>query len=405
MPERVVNQPMPGGPLAGVRVIDAATLFAGPLAATFLGDFGAEVVKVEHPAKPDAARTHGPSKDGVGLWWKTLGRNKRTITINLSRPQGADLLLRLATRSDVLIENFRPGTLERWGIGPAELHAANPRLVIARVTAFGQFGPMARQPGFGSIAEAMSGFAAITGEPNGPPTLPPFGLADGIAALATSFAVTAALRTAEATGRGQVVDVAIIEPIMMMLGAQITTFDQLGTVQQRLGNRSVNNAPRNVYLTGDGDWVAVSTSSQSIAERVIRLVGRPALIDEPWFATGQGRAQHADELDAAVGEWIAARPTKDVLAAFAEAEAAIGPVYDVRGVMSDPQYEAIGTVHTVDDDELGPVRMQNVLFRLSETPGTIRWAGRTHGTDTAEVLGELGVSAGELAALRDQGVV
>ena len=284
---------MPSGPLAGVRVIDAATLFAGPLAATFLGDFGAEVVKVEHPAKPDAARTHGPSKDGVGLWWKTLGRNKRTITINLSRPEGADLLLRLATRSDVLIENFRPGTLERWGIGPAELHAANPRLVIARVTAFGQFGPMARQPGFGSIAEAMSGFAAITGEPDGPPTLPPFGLADGIAALATSFAVTAALRTAEATGRGQVVDVAIIEPIMMMLGAQITTFDQLGTVQQRLGNRSVNNAPRNVYRTGDGDWVAVSTSSQSIAERVMRLVGRPDVIDEPWFATGhrQGAAR------------------------------------------------------------------------------------------------------------------
>jgi crotonobetainyl-CoA:carnitine CoA-transferase CaiB-like acyl-CoA transferase len=396
---------MPGGPLAGVRVIDAATLFAGPLAATFLGDFGAEVVKVEHPAKPDAARTHGPSKDGVGLWWKTLGRNKRTITINLSRPQGADLLLRLATRSDVLIENFRPGTLERWGIGPAELHATNPRLVIARVTAFGQFGPMARQPGFGSIAEAMSGFAAITGEPDGPPTLPPFGLADGIAALATSFAVTAALRTAEATGRGQVVDVAIIEPIMMMLGAQITTFDQLGTVQQRLGNRSVNNAPRNVYRTGDDDWVAVSTSSQSIAERVMRLVGRPAVIAEEWFATGHGRAQHADELDAAVGAWIAARSTKDVLAAFAESEAAIGPVYDVRGVMTDPQYAAIGTVRTVDDDELGPVRMQNVLFRLSDSPGAIRWAGRPHGADTAEVLAQLGITGDELATLRDQGVV
>jgi crotonobetainyl-CoA:carnitine CoA-transferase CaiB-like acyl-CoA transferase len=393
------------GPLAGVRVIDAATLFAGPLAATFLGDLGADVVKVEHPAKPDAARTHGPSKDGVGLWWKTLGRNKRTVTINLSRPEGADLLLRLAARSDVLIENFRPGTLERWGIGPDELHRTNPQLVIARVTAFGQFGPMARQPGFGSIAEAMSGFAAITGEPDGPPTLPPFGLADGIAALATSFAVTAALRTAEATGRGQVVDVAIIEPIMMMLGAQITTFDQLGTVQQRLGNRSVNNAPRNVYRTGDGEWVAVSTSSQSIAERVMRLVGRPDVIDEGWFATGHGRAQHADELDAAVGAWIAARSTKEVLAAFAEAEAAIGPVYDVRGVLGDPQYEAIGTVHTVDDDELGPVRMQNVLFRMSETPGSIRWAGRPHGADTAEVLAELGVTPDQFTDLRHRGVV
>jgi crotonobetainyl-CoA:carnitine CoA-transferase CaiB-like acyl-CoA transferase len=199
--------------------------------------------------------------------------------------------------------------------------------------------------------------------------------------------------------------VAIIEPIMMMLGAQITTFDQLGTVQQRLGNRSVNNAPRNVYRTGEGEWVAVSTSSQSIAERVMRLVGRPEVIDEPWFATGHGRAQHADELDADVGAWIAARPTREVLAAFAEAEAAIGPVYDVRGVLSDPQYEAIGTVHTVDDDELGRVRMQNVLFRMSETPGTIRWAGRPHGADTAEVLAELGVSPDQLTDLRHRGVV
>jgi crotonobetainyl-CoA:carnitine CoA-transferase CaiB-like acyl-CoA transferase len=393
------------GPLAGVRVVDAATLFAGPLAATFLGDLGADVVKVEHPSRPDAARTHGPSRGGVGLWWLTLGRNKRTVTINLSRPEGAALLLRLAARTDVLIENFRPGTLERWGLGPDELHAANPRLVIARVTAFGQFGPYASRPGFGSIAEAMSGFAALTGEPEGPPTLPPFGLADGIAALATSFAVTAALRSAEASGRGQVVDVAIIEPIMMLLGAQITTFDQLGEVQQRLGNRSVNNAPRNVYRTADGEWVAVSTSSQSIAERVMRLVGRPDVVEQPWFATGHQRAQHADELDEAVGAWIAARPTAAVLAAFESAEAAIGPVYDVRGVLADPQYAAIGTVHTVDDDELGRVKMQNVLFRLSETPGAIRWAGRPHGADTADVLAELGVDVDELAELRQKGVV
>jgi len=395
----------PSGPLTGVRVIDASTLFAGPLAAMFLGDLGADVVKIEHPTRPDAARTHGPSRDGVGLWWKTLGRNKRNVTINLSRSEGAELLRRLAERSDVLIENFRPGTLERWGIGPDELHDANSRLVIARVTAFGQDGPLARQPGFGSIAEAMSGFAAITGEPDGPPTLPPFGLADGVAALATSFAVTAALRSADATGRGQVVDVAIIEPIMMMLGPQITTYDQLGTVQRRLGNRSVNNAPRNVYRTADGQWVAVSTSSQSIAERVVRLVGRPELIDETWFATGHQRAEHADELDEAVGAWIAARPLVEVLAAFAEAEAAIGPVYDVSGVMSDPQYAALGTVHSIDDDELGPVKMQNVLFRASGTPGSIRWAGRAHGADTAEVLAEIGVRPDQLADLRGRGIV
>ena len=388
-----------------MRVIDASTLFAGPMAAMFLGDLGADVVKIEHPAKPDAARTHGPARNGVGLWWKTLGRNKRTMTLDLSKPEGAALLLRLAERADVLIENFRPGTLERWGIGPDQLNAANPRLVVARVTAFGQVGPLAKQPGFGSIAEAMSGFATITGEPDGPPTLPPLGLADGIAALATSLAVTAALRSAEATGRGQVVDVAIIEPILMLLGAQITTYDQLGQLQRRLGNRSANNAPRNVYRTADGEWVAVSTSSQSIAERVMRLVGRPDVVDEPWFATGRQRAEHADELDDAVAAWIAARPTSEVLAAFEAADAAIGPVYDARGVMSDPQYAALGTVQTVDDDELGPVKMQNVLFRLSETPGSIRWTGRPHGADTAEILAEIGVEADELVALREQGIV
>lgn len=393
------------GPLAGMLVIDAATLFAGPLAATLLGDFGADVTKIEHPRRPDAARGHGPQRDGVNLWWKTLGRNKRTATIDLSSAEGAELMLRLVERADVLIENFRPGTLERWNLSPDRLLQRNPRLVIARVTAFGQIGPYAGRPGFGSLAEAMSGFAALTGEPDGPPTLPPFGLADGIAALATSFAIMAACRSVDTTGRGQVIDMAIIEPIMMLLGSQITAFDQLGIVQQRVGNRSVNNAPRNVYRTADGDWVAVSTSSQSIAERVMRLVGRPDVIEQPWFANGHERAVHADLLDDAVAGWIAARSTAAVLAAFEEAEAALGPVYDVRGVLADPQYAAIGTVATVDDDELGPIKMQNVLFRLSETPGAIRWAGRPHGGDTDAVLHDLGLSDDEIADLRTRGVV
>jgi crotonobetainyl-CoA:carnitine CoA-transferase CaiB-like acyl-CoA transferase len=389
------------GPLEDIRVLDVSTLFAGPLAATFLGDFGADVIKVEHPRRPDAARGHGPAKGGVNLWWKTLGRNKRAVTLDLAKPEGARLLLALAAEADVLIENFRPGTLERWGVGPAELHAANPRLVIARVTAFGQFGPYSARPGFGSLAEAMSGFAALTGEPDGPPTLPPFGLADGIAALATAYAVMIGLRT----GVGQVIDMAIIEPILMLLGGQITAYDQLGHVQPRTGNRSVNNAPRNVYRTADGEWVAVSTSSQSVAERVLRLVGRPDVVEQPWFATGHQRAQHADELDAAVSEWIAARPTDEVVAEFEEAQAAISRVYDVRGVLTDPQYRALGTVQTVDDDELGPVKMQNVLFRMSETPGRIRWSGRRHGADTDEVLAKVGVTHEQLAALREAGIV
>lgn len=389
------------GPLDGIRVLDVSTLFAGPLAATFLGDFGADVIKVEHPAKPDAARGHGPAKDGVNLWWKTLGRNKKTATIDLGKAEGARLLLALAADADVLIENFRPGTLERWGVGPDELHAANPRLVIARVTAFGQFGPYSTRPGFGSLAEAMSGFAALTGEQDGPPTLPPFGLADGVAALATAYAVMVALRS----GTGQVIDMAIIEPILMLLGGQITAYDQLGHVQPRTGNRSVNNAPRNVYRTEEGDWVAVSTSSQSIAERVMVLVGRPDVVEQPWFATGHQRARHADELDAAVSAWIAARPTDEVVAEFEKAQAAISRVYDVRGVLADPQYQALGTVQTVDDDELGPVAMQNVLFRMSETPGRIRWAGRRHGADTDEVLASVGVTREQLDALREAGVV
>jgi crotonobetainyl-CoA:carnitine CoA-transferase CaiB-like acyl-CoA transferase len=392
-------------PLDGIRVIDAATLFAGPLAATHLGDFGAEVTKIEHPTRPDAARHHGPTKDGVGLWWKSIGRNKRAATMNLSTPDGQRLLLELAARSDVLIENFRPGTLERWNLAPQRLLERNPGLVIARVTAFGQFGPYAHRPGFGSLAEAMSGFAAVTGEPDGPPTLPPFGLADGIAALATAFAVLAALRERDRTGHGQVIDMAIIEPMLAMLGGQLTVYDQLHQIQPRLGNRSANNAPRNVYRSRDGVWLAVSTSSQSIAERVLRLVGRADLLDEPWFATGHGRAEHADVLDAAVAQWIAARDADEVSRAFDEAQAAVGPVYDAAGIMGDPQFHALGTVVRVADDELGPIAMQNVLFRLSDTPGEIRWTGRAHGADTDTVLAELGCSPEEIARLRAEGVV
>ncbi|MEV8125603.1 CoA transferase [Streptomyces sp. NPDC085944] len=393
------------GPLAGLRVLDLATLFAGPLAATMLGDFGAEVIKVEHPTRPDPSRGHGPSKDGIGLWWKLLGRNKHTITLDLSKPAGRATLLRLAATADVVVENFRPGTLEKWDLGWDELSAVNPRLVLTRVTGFGQFGPYARRPGFGTLAEAMSGFAAMTGEPDAPPTLPPFGLADSIAALATAYAVMTALAARERTGEGQVVDMAIIEPILTVLGPQPLWYDQLGHVQPRTGNRSQNNAPRNTYRTADGSWVAVSTSAQSVAERVMRLVGRPELIDEPWFTTGAERARHADVLDAAVGDWIARHSRADVLAAFEKAEAAVAPVQDVRDVMADPQYQALDTVTTVDDPELGPLRMQNVLFRLSATPGGIRWAGRPHGADTEEVLTGLGLTPADVKELREEGVV
>jgi crotonobetainyl-CoA:carnitine CoA-transferase CaiB-like acyl-CoA transferase len=390
--------------LEGIKVIDVATLFAGPLAATVLGDFGADVIKVEHP-KGDPSRSHGYAKDGVGLWWKMLGRNKRCVTLSMSTPEGAELFKKLAREADVVIENFRPGTFERWGLSYEELSEENPGLVLARVTGFGQLGPYSNRPGFGTIAESMSGFAHVTGQPDGPPTLPPFGLADGIAALATVCAILMALRTRDATGKGQVVDLAIIEPIFTILGPQPIAYDQLGVIPERTGNRSSNNAPRNTYQTKDGKWVAISTSAQNIAERVMRLVGRPEFIDEPWFQKGSERAKHADELDEAVATYISERSTDEVVEAFEKANAAITPIYNIEDIMRDPQYQALDSIITVDDPELGPIKMQNVLFRLSETPGEVKWSGPRLGEHNEEVYHKLGVDEKRLEELTEKGVV
>lgn len=393
------------GSLDGVRVIDAATLFAGPTAAMLLGDFGADVIKVEHPARGDAARGHGAAVDGVGLWWKSLSRNKRAAAVNLSVTEGQDIMRRLVAGADVLIENFRPGTLERWQLAPEDLQRLNPRLVVARMTGFGQFGPMSGQAGFGTLAEAMSGFAMSTGEPDGPPVLPPLALADTIAGLTMAYAIMVALRSADATGRGQVIDMAIIEPILAVLGPQMAAYRALGVVPRRTGNRSSSNAPRNTYRTRDGRWLAISTSAQPIAERVVTLVGRPDLIAEPWFATGAGRVEHTEELDAAVATWIAERDADEVVAAFSAAQAAVATVNDVSDIAEDPQYAALNTFVDVPDEELGSVTMQNVLFRLSETPGEIRWAGPALGRHTDEVLTELGYAPEAIGELRERGVV
>jgi crotonobetainyl-CoA:carnitine CoA-transferase CaiB-like acyl-CoA transferase len=393
-------------PLDGIRVLDLATLFAGPIAATMLGDFGADVVKIEHP-RGDPLRTHGAMKDGHGLLWKVLGRNKWAVTLDLSKPEGQELLRLLARDADVLVENFRPGVLERWGLGPEELEDVNPRLVVLRVTGFGQFGPYASRPGFGTLAESMSGFAALTGEPDGPPTLPPFGLADGIAGISGAYAAMLALYHRDARGgRGQVVDLAIIEPILTILGAQPTVFDQLGELQPRTGNRSGNNAPRNTYRSRDGRWVAISTSTTAIAARVMRLVGRPDVVDEPWFDSGLERARHGDLLDGAVAAWIADRDFADVMAAFEAAGAAIAPIYDARDVLEDPQYRALSSIVSVDDEDLGSLRMQNVIFRMLGTPGAVRFAGRRVGQDNRLIYRErLGLSAERLAELAAKGVI
>ncbi|HEX6499982.1 MAG TPA: CoA transferase [Micromonosporaceae bacterium] len=393
-------------PLEGLRVVDASTILAGPLCCQILGDFGAEVVKIEHPRAGDSMRGHGAQKDGVSLWWKEISRNKRTVGLDLGKPEGADLFLRLARTADVVVENFRPGTFERWGIGPDRLWETNPGLVVVRLTGFGQTGPYAQRPGFGTLAEAMSGFAAMTGEPDGPPTLPSFGLADTICGIAACSAALMALRYRDQRGGGgQVVDLSILEPIMAAVGPAPTVYDQLGVVEQRHGNRSTNNAPRNTYRTSDGSWVAVSTSAQRIAERVLTLVGHPEVVTEPWFRSGRGRVEHVDLLDAYVGGWIAQRTRAEVLDAFAEAGAAIAPIYDAKDIVEDPHIRQTGMITEVPDEELGRMLMHNVMWRMSATPGRIRFTGRALGADTDEVFASLGCTAEDLAKLREQGVI
>lgn len=404
----VQNGAVQNGPLHGLRVLDVSTVLAGPLTCQILGDFGAEVIKVEHPLVGDSFRGHGAQQDGHGLWWKVVGRNKRNVAIDLSHPEGSALLLELAATADVMVENFRPGTLERWGIGWDVLHAANPRLVLARITGFGQTGPYSSRPGFGTLAEAMSGFAAVTGEPDGPPTLPPMGLADSFCGMTAVGAVTMALWHRDrpgGSGEGQSIDLSLLEPMMCAVGPGPTVYAQTGALQQRLGNRSASNAPRNTYRTADGRWLAISTSATSIAERVMRLVGRSDVVEQPWFATAAGRVEHADELDGAVAAWIGARTAAQVTAAFDEAQAAVAPILTAADITVDPHVVATAMLTDVDDADLGTVTMQNVLFRMSDTPGSIRSTGGALGADTAAVLGELGLDADRVSALRSMKVI
>lgn len=370
------------GALAGVRVVDMATLIAAPGAARHLADFGAEVIKVESPAG-DGTRNYGwpHPDDGVALFWKQVGRNKRTVVLDAKTEAGLGALRGLIERSDVLIENLRPGTLERLGLDPADLLAANPGLVVLRVSGFGQDGPYAGRPGFATLAEAMGGFAALNGEPDGAPLLPPVALTDEVTALVGAFAVMVALRHRDATGEGQVVDVSLLETMVQLLGPLPAVWAQRGELQPRLGSGIPYSVPRGTYRCADGVWVAVSTSAESIAARVLGLLG---VADDPRFADFDGRVRHRRELDEVVAAWVGARPSTEVLAAFTGAEAAIAPVYSVADLMTDPHVVARGTFVEVDG-----VTMPGPAARLGRTPGTVRHAGRAAGADTEAVLAEV----------------
>ncbi len=368
--------------LEGLRVIDMATVFAGPGTARHLADFGADVVKVESPSG-DGVRRMGwfPLEGGDSYTWKLLGRGKRAIVLDLKTDDGTNAFLRLVDSADVLIENFRPGTLERLGLAPDVLLERNPGLVILRVTGFGQDGPYAGRPGFATMAEAMSGFAAINGEPDGPPLLPPIALTDEVAALAGAFAVMVALRHRDRTGEGQVIDVNLLESMLQMMSALPSAAAHLDYEQPRLGSGIPYTVPRGTYQCADGKWVAISTSAESVAHRVLELLG---IGDDPRFGTFEGRAAHRDELDAIVAKWIAARPSAEVLAAFEEAHAAIAPVYSMHDLLADPHVKARDVFIEVDG-----VVMQAPVARMSRTPGAVRWAGRPLGADTDDVLADL----------------
>ncbi|HYZ90958.1 MAG TPA: CoA transferase [Actinomycetota bacterium] len=394
-------------PLSGLRIIDCSTVVAGPRIAMYMADFGADVVKVEHPQRGDDTRRLGAQKDGVSSYWKLLSRNKRHVTLSLSSPKGQEIARRLFATADVLIENFRPGTLERWNLAPDDLLRDNPRLVIARVTGFGQDGPYARRPGFATLAEAMSGLASITGEPGGPPLLPPIALADEVTGLVGTWAVLAALYWRDARGgTGQVIDLSLYESLIQLLGPLPIAWDQLKYLQPRMGSRLPYSAPRNAYQCKDGKWVALSASAESVAPRVFDAIGRPELKDDPRFATHHQRVEHVVELDGAIQEWMSQHTRDEALAIFERYHAALAPVYEVSEFFDDPHVAARGSLATVDDPDWGPIRMQGVHPRMSETPGRIENAGPSAlGTDNAEVYGELGIGPDELEQLAREGVV
>lgn len=389
------------GPMAlsGIRVADISNFLAAPMASMFLGDYGAEVVKVEHPSRGDEMRFWGENKRGVGLYYKVINRNKKSVTADLRTPIGVEIVKRLVRTADVVIENYRPGTLEKWGLGYDVLSEVNPRIVMLRITGFGQTGPYSHKPGFGTLAEAFAGAAHITGFPDRPPLLPAFGLGDSTAGLAGAFLTMVALFERERHGgRGQVVEFAIYEPLLTLLGPQVVNYDQLGLVQERSGSRLPFTAPRNTYRTRDGKWVAIAGSAQSIFERICRALERPELIADPRFGDNRVRMENAAELDAELQSAIERFDLDALIRRFEQHEAAVAPVNNVAQIFADPHYAARQNITAVPDEELGgPLRMQNVVGNFSRTPGAIRRAGPRLGEHNREVLvEELGFSEAEL---------
>jgi formyl-CoA transferase len=396
------------GPLAGVRVLELGTMLAGPFTARLLGEFGAEVIKVEPPTGDPLRGWRLLDESGTSVWWYVQSRNKQCITLDLRRPRGQELARRLAAVSDVVIENFKPGTLERWGLGYDALRAANPRVVLVRISGYGQTGPHSEKPGFGAIGEAMGGLRYVTGYPDRPPPRVGISLGDSVAALHAALGAVMALyrRDAGGSGEGQVVDVALYEAVFNLMESLVPEYDQFGFVRERSGSALPGIAPSNTYPCADEKYVVIGANSDSLYVRLMETVERPDLARDPQLQANAGRVRRIDEIDGAIADWTRQRPLAAVVAAMEAAGIPVGPIYSAAEVMADPQYEARGMIETVEVPGLGPLRMPGVVPRLTATPGGTRWPGPPLGAHNDAVYGGLlGLDAAELAALRAEGVI
>jgi crotonobetainyl-CoA:carnitine CoA-transferase CaiB-like acyl-CoA transferase len=392
------------GPLQGIRVIDMSRLVAGNAVSSQLADFGAEVIKIEDPGKGDPLRAW--QTDGVSVHWKLYARNKKSVALSLRPARGRELLLDLISTAEVLIENFRPGTLEKMGLAPAELLKRNPRLVIVRVSGWGQDGPYKDRPGFGTLVESMSGYASRTGFADREPVLPPTALADMVAGLYGAFAVMVALRRVEVEGgAGQVIDLPLIDPLFSFIATEAPIYNLTKQVRPRTGSRSETTSPRNVFKTKDGRYIGISASIQAMSERLFRAIGREDMITDPRFANNTVRVKNAEETEAPIIAFIGARTLEENMAIFEAAEVTASPVYDIDQFLADPHVQARGIVVDVPDPQLGQVTMHNIIPRLSETPGRLRTPAPEIGEHTAEILGQLGVAPAELEALAGEGII
>jgi formyl-CoA transferase len=402
-PKKREYTPRAKGPLNGVRVLDLSRLVAGNTLTQLLGDFGADVVKVEPPAG-DTLRAW--NTQGVATNWKIYARNKKSLGLELRKPEAREILLDLVSSAAIFVESFRPGTLERMGLGPDRLLGRNPKLVIVRISGWGQDGPYKSRPGFGTLVEGMSGFASMNGFPDREPVLPPMYLADSVAGLYGAAAVMIALREVETgKGTGQVIDLPLLDPLFAVLGPQAANYRLTGKVKPRVGSGSTNSGPRNAYRTSDGLWVCLSASTQKMAERLFRSIGRADLVEDPRYRTNAERVRHRDELDAIIGAFIAQRTQAENVAFFEQAEVTIGPIFDISQIVEDPHVLERELIADYPDPDMGAVPMHHVVPRLSGTPGALRTPAPSLGEHNRSLLAELGIDAAGYAKLLAAGVV